>query len=812
MANAARTFRIFVSSTFSDLKAERDALQALVFPRLRDLCARHGCRFQAIDLRWGVRDEAALDQQTMRICLDEVTRSQRASPKPNFIVLLGDRYGWQPLPAEIPAGEFERIAAATAATDDRVLLAAWYARDDNARVRSHEGADAEPIYCLRPRSGRFTDFAVWDRDVEQPLRRILRRGIEGLGIDANARRTFEASATEQEIAAGALKVADAGEHVFCFFRRIDGVPVDRRAADFIDLDAEGAADAGVQAKLDALRRLLEERLPGNVHAYRATWAGDGPSTAHIGSLPASLDECLALLDAADRPSSLCVDVWTRLAPVIAAEIARLETTHALEREIASHAAFAEERARVFVGRAAMLDTIARYLAGDDPHPLAVWGESGSGKSALMAKVLSEAARRHGGAAIVARFIGATPASSDGRSLVEGLCRQISRIHGADESAIPADYQGLTAELAERLKLASAERPLILLLDALDQLSDADRARGLAWLPGVLPAHVRLVVSSLPGGCKAALDTKLGAERVVKLDPMPAEEAGPLLDTWLAEAGRTLQPAQRDAVLSAFGRSAAQDAAGGAAAGPSGMPLYLRLAFEEARRWTSYTPAVNLAPDIPGVIRQLFARLRADANHGEALVSRGLGCLAASKHGLSEDEIIDVLSLDEDVRTDFMARARHTPPEARLPVIVWSRLYFDLEPYLTERVADGTSLLTFYHRQLREAAEAEFLAGPSKPMRHAQLAAYFAAPALFESGDAHAQLPQALGATLPTGARRTLGRPAGDARRFRVPRSQVHARGSDTIGRGRVGPDRAWRHLRATGRRAPRARGLAGGPS
>jgi len=47
----ARTFRIFVSSTFSDLKVERSALQERVFPRLRELCAQHGARFQAIDLR-----------------------------------------------------------------------------------------------------------------------------------------------------------------------------------------------------------------------------------------------------------------------------------------------------------------------------------------------------------------------------------------------------------------------------------------------------------------------------------------------------------------------------------------------------------------------------------------------------------------------------------------------------------------------------------------------------------------------------------------------------------------------------------------
>lgn len=57
MAQATRTFRIFVSSTFSDLKEERNALQKEVFPKLRELCMQHGCRFQAIDLRWAITTE-----------------------------------------------------------------------------------------------------------------------------------------------------------------------------------------------------------------------------------------------------------------------------------------------------------------------------------------------------------------------------------------------------------------------------------------------------------------------------------------------------------------------------------------------------------------------------------------------------------------------------------------------------------------------------------------------------------------------------------------------------------------------------------
>jgi hypothetical protein len=63
MPTATRTFRVFVSSTFEDLKAERDALQREVFPKLRTLCEENNARFQAIDLRWSVRDEATLDQE-----------------------------------------------------------------------------------------------------------------------------------------------------------------------------------------------------------------------------------------------------------------------------------------------------------------------------------------------------------------------------------------------------------------------------------------------------------------------------------------------------------------------------------------------------------------------------------------------------------------------------------------------------------------------------------------------------------------------------------------------------------------------------
>jgi hypothetical protein len=210
MAQAGKTFRIFVSSTFSDLKEERNALQKYVFPRLRELCMQHGCRFQAIDLRWGVSEEAGLDQQTVKICLQEIKRCQTITPRPNFVVLLGDRYGWRPLPAEISAAEYEEIERRVENTDDHALLKAWYRRDDNA---------VPAVYCLQARTGDFTDYARW-QEVERRLHSVLLQSTAGMTLDAGERVKYTASATEQEIVCGALGVPDAHDHVFCYFRQI----------------------------------------------------------------------------------------------------------------------------------------------------------------------------------------------------------------------------------------------------------------------------------------------------------------------------------------------------------------------------------------------------------------------------------------------------------------------------------------------------------------------------------------------------------------------------------------------------------------
>lgn len=50
-------FRVFISSTFRDLREEREHLVKKIFPEIRALCRLRGITFTEVDLRWGLTDD-----------------------------------------------------------------------------------------------------------------------------------------------------------------------------------------------------------------------------------------------------------------------------------------------------------------------------------------------------------------------------------------------------------------------------------------------------------------------------------------------------------------------------------------------------------------------------------------------------------------------------------------------------------------------------------------------------------------------------------------------------------------------------------
>ena len=92
---SGKNIKVFLSSTFKDMDAERDVIMNRVAPTLQQLLEPQGITVQFIDLRWGVNtqdaDEDERENMVLRECISEIRQS-----RPFFIGLLGDRYGWMP--------------------------------------------------------------------------------------------------------------------------------------------------------------------------------------------------------------------------------------------------------------------------------------------------------------------------------------------------------------------------------------------------------------------------------------------------------------------------------------------------------------------------------------------------------------------------------------------------------------------------------------------------------------------------------------------------------------------------------------------
>ncbi len=107
---APETIRVFVSSTFRDMQAERDYLVTVVFPELRERLRFLHLELHDVDLRWGVPAADADRERTnpwvsCRRWIDRV--------EPFFICLLGQRYGWIPPATELAGDDAYRNLSIT---------------------------------------------------------------------------------------------------------------------------------------------------------------------------------------------------------------------------------------------------------------------------------------------------------------------------------------------------------------------------------------------------------------------------------------------------------------------------------------------------------------------------------------------------------------------------------------------------------------------------------------------------------------------------------------------------------------------------
>ncbi|MEI6900882.1 MAG: AAA family ATPase, partial [Bacteroidota bacterium] len=667
MPQQTKIFRLFVSSTFTDMKEERRILQKEVFPDLEKFCEEKGARFQAVDLRWGVNEESSLNQKTLSICFNEIARCQKISPKPNFLILMGDKYGWQPIPEIIPEEEMNSIHKVISLPEKEVIVR-WYFRDENA---------IPPEFVLQPKTEELKEYKNWE-PIESEIRSILRNTVNRLDFTQAQKVKYFASATHQEIIRGALKPPEDGEkpeeHVLSFIRTINGLPQNNSAKGFLDL-ADEKPDRYCKNQVENLKSELKNKLGPNCIGYTTEWK--------TGKSQMSESDRIAFKD----------KVLSFLKDIITIQISGVIDLDEVNQEVRMHKEFKERLTQYFKGRDEILQTIQKYLENwGEKRVMSLIGASGSGKSSVLAQAvkLNEKSNK----VIVYRFIGTTSRSSNIMSLLQSLCGQIAKEFNIDPKSLARegddkawyDINGLSEILRKCLAMATAEKPIMLFLDSLDQLSETDNAKALYWLPRELPEHAHIVVSSLP-----ELVGSLGNTYQEVLPVLPEAEARQILDQWFNAIHRKLTKEQHELVIGSFNKTK--------------LPIYLKLAFEKAKHWHSYDKKHLIKEDVAGIINDYFDDLE-DEHTKDFVTSVTCYLLCGRYQGLAENEILEILVFDKEYWKIFLDKSheehrKELEDVTKIPIVVWSRLFLDLEPFLTERDADGVPIITFFHRQFNE---------------------------------------------------------------------------------------------------------------
>ena len=426
------------------------------------------------------------------------------------------------------------------------------------------------------------------------------------------------SAIEWEIERGLLSLTDGDQGATVFLREIQDLNkhiLEDCALKMVDRLADGCLDTDAQNLLSSLKGRIADMQPGVLKAHHLPWSRDlvnPKNKSHARYLKELGEQFVARANH---------QVLERLREL---EAGRQELAW-LYQEIRHHLGLSAEATRTFCGHQELLAQVGQRLRQNDSHPhppLVRWGPPGIGKTALMCKLAEQMPGLLGRKTVtVLRLLGTSQMSCDAHSLLQGICFQVCLAYGLPlpPSQVLEAHSRVVHFFHTLLHTVSSRNfeSLVILLDSVDDVDSIHRARRVPWLPPKCPPRVHLILSACSGQ-RGVLDTVrqtlMDPESYWEVKPLSGSQGQEMIQLLLAASGRTLSPGQRDLLWASLP--------------DCGHPGQLRLAFEEARKWASFTVPTPLASTATEVMHQLCARL--EQTHGGPLVSRVLGYIVSSR--------------------------------------------------------------------------------------------------------------------------------------------------------------------------------------
>ncbi|KAF1464064.1 NACHT and WD repeat domain-containing protein 2, partial [Pygoscelis antarcticus] len=713
-----------------DTIAERSALREHVYPKLREFCREnYGLEFQVIDLYWGVEadewDSPELQKTRMKLLEDCL----KSSAGPCFVGLLGEKYGNIRIPGEVESAEFEMILdAAVEAKLETRILEEWYCRDENA---------VPPAYYLRPKSEMLKNYQntmesssnsmnenKW-QDISEEIKKIFKTAVKllyekGKMKHSQAKR-YLSSAIEDELDFALGKQTPAFlKKCVCYIRKIANIerfvkiPEMGKYMDVVHTAGKFLRDPEAHEKLIKLR---DEFIPTIVAS----------SNLRVYTSVTHCDMKLGYSQEVENHyiEGLGKQFYEDMIDIIQATVQqKFDTeTDLLYDEVLQHSSLCKTYSTFYEYRCEALNIVHKYVLPSKIghiNPLIIYGGPCTGKTLLLAEVakksyswLQEEMGPDSDPVVVIRFLGSTETSTDLKNILQSICEQLAVNYRCLVQSYPKKIHDLRDLFINLLNESSFHRPLVIIFDALEQLTDSDDGRKLWWLPIHLPRSVRIILSTLPN--KHGILQKLRCliheeDNYIELTARDRKMCSQVLKHQLLRVKRKVTSGQQIYVNEAFSKCT--------------LPMFVNLTFREVRNWRSHKDVdeSSLCVTVHESIEQLFWSL--ENKCGSRLLSRALGYITMSKSGLSEMELEDILALDNSVMYELNESVRESNP-LRIPYIYIARLKEGLQGYLIERQVKNVTLLLWANRHLQLIAQKLYLHSEEDLHEmHAVMADYF----------------------------------------------------------------------------------------
>ena len=398
---------------------------------------------------------------------------------------------------------------------------------------------------------------------------------------------------------------------------------------------------------------------------------------------------------------LCTMVEREVTALLDRHFPDVEATP-LERERTAHRAYANSLLGHFVGREEELGWLDAFVHSAERH-LVVTGESGMGKSALLARWC----RQHEESDdfnLVYHFVGNSLGSSSYEGVLRHLCNEIYYLYCIDKTEPIGGQREKPEDEAQRLvaEVGRRQQPLVVVIDGINQLSAPKDEKLLLWLPEA-NAQVQFIFTTLQDDATMRTFERRGYA-VHTLLPLGDGQRRRFAEGYLERVGKHLSPAQWQRILS----------------DPENQnTLVLRTLLDELICFGSHErldARIDFYLAAQG-IEDFFDRVlqRYEQDYGRDLVSRTLTLLALSERGLSEEELLAIAGLRQmDWHLFYCAAYNHLV--VRVGLISFAHQYVATAVATRYATADASASAS-----LRRATAAYFVALPASDRRTSELA-------------------------------------------------------------------------------------------